>query len=115
MKRYLLSLEQPDGAPPASVDLDKIREDISALEKEMKDAGVWVFNDHLAPPKDATVVRPDDGDVTTKKGPYTRGKEHIGGLSIIKAPDLDSALEWGRKLAIATTLPIEVREFQGNA
>jgi len=25
---------------------------------------------------------------------------------------MDSALEWGRKLALATTLPIEVREFQ---
>jgi hypothetical protein len=31
---------------------------------------------------------------------------------VIKAPDLDAALEWGRKLAKATTLPIEVRPFQ---
>jgi hypothetical protein len=45
-------------------------------------------------------------------GPYTEGKEHVGGLTIIKARDLDSALEWGRKLARATGLPIEVRPFQ---
>jgi hypothetical protein len=32
-------------------------------------------------------------------GLYVEGKEHISGLSVIKAPDLDSALEWGRKLA----------------
>ena len=47
-------------------------------------------------------------------GPYAEGKEHIGGLTIIKAASLDEALEWGRKLARATTLPIEVRPFQGE-
>jgi hypothetical protein len=36
-------------------------------------------------------------------------------LVIVKAPDLDAALEWGRKMARATTLPIEVRPFQGPA
>ena len=48
-------------------------------------------------------------------GPFAEGKEHIGGFTIIKAPDLDAALEWGRKLARATTLPIEVRPFQDEA
>jgi hypothetical protein len=31
-----------------------------------------------------------------------------------KTATLDEALEWGRKLARATTLPIEVRPFQGE-
>ena len=48
----------------------------------------------------------------TTDGPFTEGKEHLGGFSIIKAPDLDAALDWGRKLARATTLPIEVRPFR---
>ena len=112
MKRYLLSIEQPDGPPPKSVDLEQVRTDINALEKERKDAGVWVFNDHLGPPTEAMVLRPDDGEVSAKDGPYRKGKEHVGGLSIIKAHDRDAALEWARKLALATTLPIEVREFQ---
>ncbi|MGN6674293.1 MAG: YciI family protein, partial [Thermomicrobiales bacterium] len=43
------------------------------------------------------------------------GKEHIGGFRIIKAPDLDAALAWGRKLARAIPLPIEVRPFQDDA
>jgi hypothetical protein len=114
MKRYLLSIEQPDGPPPPSVDLKRISKQIRALETEMRSAGVWVFNDHLAPPKDAAVIRPDDGDVALKKGPYKRGKEHVGGVSIIKAPNMNAALKWGRKLALATTLPVEVREFQGD-
>ena len=44
--------------------------------------------------------------------PFAEGKEHLGGFTIVDAPDLDAALEWGRKLARATTLPIEVRPFQ---
>lgn len=56
-------------------------------------------------------MRPKDGDVLTTDGPYAEGKEHIGGLDIIEAPDLDTALEWGRKLARASTLPVEVRPF----
>ena len=48
-------------------------------------------------------------------GPYLEGKEHIGGFTIIKAPDLDAALEWGRKLAqVLKPLTIEVRPFQGE-
>ncbi len=54
-------------------------------------------------------------------GPFAETKEHIGGFMIIKAPDLDAALEWARKTAQALTiagrgdgLPIEVRPFQGE-
>ena len=46
-------------------------------------------------------------------GPFAEGKEHLGGFTIIKAPDLDAAMGWGRKLARAVTLPIEVRPFRG--
>jgi hypothetical protein len=57
-------------------------------------------------------MRLHDGNVLTIDGPYTEGKEHIGGFCIIKATDLDGALGWGRKLARAIPLPIEVRPFQ---
>ena len=44
------------------------------------------------------------------------GKEHLGGFTVIKAADLDAALEWGRKLArILTPLPIEVRPIQDDS
>jgi len=68
-----------------------------------------VFTGGLHAPSSATVVRAD-GMITD--GPYLEGKEHIGGIYVITAPDLDAALRWGRKAAAATTLPIEVRPFQ---
>ena len=115
MKQYLLSVYQPDGPPPAPVDLEKIRNAVDALRDEMQAAGAWVFSDGLFPPSTATVLRVRDGAVVTTDGPYVEGKEHLGGLTIVQAPDLDAALEWGRKSAEATTLPIEVRPFQGGA
>jgi hypothetical protein len=41
-----------------------------------------------------------------------QNKEPIGGCWIIKAPDDETALEWGRKATRANTVPCEVRPFQ---
>lgn len=115
MKQYLLSVYQPDGDPPPPEILEKVMRDVDALNQELKAAGAWVFAGGLHPPSTATVVRSRDGDVLMTDGPFAEGKEHLGGLSIISAPDLDAALEWAAKLARVTTLPIEVRPFQGDA
>jgi hypothetical protein len=115
MTQYLLSVYQPDGpAPPAEV-MEEIMRDLDTLNRELEAAGAWVFAGGLHPPGTATVVRVKDGEVLITDGPFAEGKEHLGGLTIIEAPDLDAALEWGRRLARATTLPIEVRPFQGGA
>jgi hypothetical protein len=114
MKQYLLSVYQPDGPPPPSVDLDQIARDLAVLNQEMKEADAWVFSDGLFPPSTATVVRVQGGETLTTDGPYIEGKEHLGGLTIIKAENLDAALRWGAKLAEATTLPIEVWPFQSG-
>jgi hypothetical protein len=115
MKQYLLSIYQPEGPPSASVDLEQIGRDLAVLNQELQQAGAWVFADGLFPPDTATVVRVKDGDVLMTDGPYVEGKEHLGGLTIINADDLDAALEWGRQLSEATTLPVEVRPFQSGA
>jgi hypothetical protein len=111
MQQYLLSVYQPDGGPPPPEVLDPIARDLHALNEEMRAAGAWVFSAGLHPPATATVLRPRDGEVLMTDGPFTEGKEHLGGFTIIQAEDLDAALAWGRRLAQATTLPIEVRPF----
>ena len=115
MKQYLLSVYQPDGDPPPAPFLEQVMRDVTAFGDEMRAAGGWVFAGVLPPAPRATVGRVHQGAVHTTDGPFTEGKEHIGGFSIVKAPDLDAALEWGRKLARATTLPIEVRPFREDA
>ena len=47
----------------------------------------------------------------TTDGPYMETKEHVGGFWIVKAANLDEALEWGRKGALACRAPVELRPF----
>jgi hypothetical protein len=113
MKQYLLSIYQPgDGTPPPKEVLEPIMRNIFALNEDMKRAGAFVFTGGLHGPSTSTVLRVKNDEVLTTDGPYIEGKEHVGGFYIIRAADLDAALEWGRKLAQASTLPIEVRPFQ---
>jgi hypothetical protein len=113
MPNYLLTVVEPsDGPAPEPAQLERIMADVDAVDQEMRTAGVWVFAGGLYPPSSATVLRPKGDDVLLTDGPFAEGKEHVGGFSIIDAPDLDAALDWGRKLARATTLPIEVRPFR---
>ena len=114
MRQYLLTIYQPDGPPPPAEELERIMADLDALNREIQAAGAWVFAGGLHPPSTATVLRARGEEVLVTDGPYAEGKEHVGGFTIVKAPDLDAALEWGRKLARVITLPIEVRPFQGE-
>jgi hypothetical protein len=74
-----------------------------------------VFTGGLHPASTATVVRVRDGDAIITDGPFAEGKEHLGGFTVITAPDLDAALDWGRKLADVTGLPIEVWPLRDGA
>lgn len=112
MSHYLLSIYQPDGEPPPPEVLEPIMRELGAVNDEMRAAGAWVFAAGLHPPSSATVLRPSESEVLVTDGPYLEGKEHIGGFTVIQAPDLDAAREWGRKVARAIGLPIEVRPLQ---
>jgi hypothetical protein len=121
MKQYLLSIYQPDGPPPPPDALRKVMEDVTAFIEATKHAGAWVFNGGLHPPSTATVVRLRGGEPLITDGPFAEGKEHIGGFVVLKARELDDAVDWARKLAQVLTLPgqatglaVEVRPFQGN-
>jgi hypothetical protein len=111
---YLLSVIQPVGDPPPPEDLERIGKNLQAFHEELHAAGAWVFAGGLAGPESATVVRATGDDVLLTDGPWIEAKEHLGGLCIVSAPDLDSALDWAGKAARATTLPIEVRPFLGE-
>jgi hypothetical protein len=116
MTYYSLAMHQPVGDPPPPEVLEPVMRDLGVVREEMKAAGVWVFAGGLHGPEASTVVQMRDGDVLTTDGPYAEGKEHLGGFTIIRVPDLDAALGWARKQAEALRLlPIEVRPFQGGA
>jgi hypothetical protein len=112
MPNYLLSIYQPDGAPPPPEKLARIMANVNQVREEMEAAGVLVYTNGLEPAFGAQVVRWDDQVPSVTDGPYAEAKEHIGGLYVINAPDRAAAIDWAKKAARATTLPIEVRAFQ---
>lgn len=114
MKQYLISMYQPDGPPLPGEALERVMRELELVNEEIRAADGWVFGNGLHPPGTATVVRATGDEVLITDGPFVEGKEHIGGLCIVRAPDLDVALGWGRKIAKATGLPVEVWPFQGE-
>jgi hypothetical protein len=116
MKHYMLTVCYPPGrSPPDPATLAEIGKNVMALQAEMQAAGVWVFSGGLTRPTTATVVESRDERVLMTDGPFAEGKEHIGGVTIVRVPDLDAALEWAAKSSRATTCPIEVWPFHGPA
>lgn len=115
MTQYLLSVYYPAGSTaPEPERLAEIGRNLQLLNDDLRAAGAWVFAGGLFPPDTATVLTPTATDVLVTDGPYVEVKEVLGGLSVIEAPDLDAALEWGRRMAVAIGVPIEVRPFQGG-
>jgi hypothetical protein len=119
MKQYLLSIYQPDGPKPPAEFLEPIMKNLAALNEDLREAGAWVFAAGLHPPETATVVRArtrePEADLLLTDGPFTEGKEHIGGFTVIRAADLDAALAWAGRLArIVSPLSVEVRPMQGE-
>ena len=114
MKKYLLSVHlADDGTPPPPPDeTQSAYERVAAVNSEIQAAGAWVFAGGLYPPSTATVVRVRDGEVLLTDGPFAEGKEHIGGVWVIRAEDLDAALAWAVKATEACASPVEVRPFQ---
>ncbi len=115
MSQYLLSTfvvegEVP-GAPSSPEEMQSFMKRLIALEAEMDETGTFVFGGGLHGTDAATVVSPGDGEVITTDGPFAEAKEHIAGFYIINADDLDTALAWAGKVAVATNHPIEVRPF----
>lgn len=115
MKQYLMSVYQPDGDPPPPEVLDPVMARVGQWNADLKAAGAWVFTGALHPASTATVVRVSDGQAIITDGPFAEGKEHLGGFTILAAPDLDVALDWSRKFAQITGLPVEVRPVYDGA
>jgi hypothetical protein len=111
MPQYLVAIYHPDDFDP-SVESEAISRDIDALNEEMIAAGVRIFAGGLSPGSNARSLRAEpDGKVHVTDGPYLETRELIGGFWILEAADLEEALEWGRKAAVACRTPVEVRPF----
>ena len=111
MPQYLVANYLPDNFDPSTV-TEAMVEKIHAVNRELIAAGVRKFACGISPAGSAKTLRVhSDGKVLVTDGPYTETKEHMGGFWILEAANLDEALVWAKKGAIACDIPGEVREL----
>jgi hypothetical protein len=113
MKQYLIGTYYVEGKPwPSEEVMQQMYAQVDAVNKEIREAGRWVFGGGLLTPENATVVNNADGKVTITDGPFAEAKEQLGGFWVLKCEDLDEALEWAKKCSAACMAPLEVRPFE---
>lgn len=112
MPRYLVAIHHPDNYDPSVSEDEAMSRDIDLLNDEMVAAGIRVFVGGLHPAGNATslTTTPDD-EVMSTDGPYLKTTEHMGGFWVLDVADLNEALVWGSRAAIACRAPVEVRQF----
>ena len=111
MTQYLVAIHHPDNYD-ASLEDEAMHRDIDVLNDEMVAAGVRIFVGGLRQASSAKSLRAQPGGkVLITDGPYLETKEHIGGFWVLKASDMNEALAWGRKAAVACRASVEVRAF----
>ncbi|QSB13151.1 hypothetical protein JQS43_16065 [Natronosporangium hydrolyticum] len=88
---------------------------INAFNDRLKARGHWVFAGGLAAPGTATVIDHRGAEAIVTDGPFVETKEHLAGLWVIEAADLDVALELAAEGSKACNRKLEVRPFLGVA
>jgi hypothetical protein len=110
MKQYLVAIHHPDDFVPYSESAETAR-DIDALNGEMNRQGIVVFVGGMGMPAQAKSIRVKEGRPVVSDGPYLETKEHVGGFWVLSLPNIEQAVEWGKKAAVACRAPVEVRAF----
>ena len=111
MTQYLVAIHLPDDFDPSAQD-EAMERDIDVLNEEMEAKRARLFAGGLRPAREAKSLRSQpDGKVLMTDGPFLETKEHVGGFWILEAADMDEALAWARKGAVAGRGACEVRAF----
>ena len=74
-----------------------------------RDAGVLLGAEQLTHTETATSVRFRGEDRLITDGPFMETKEHLLGFYLVDVPDLDSALDWARRMPVRDGQTVEVR------
>lgn len=112
MPNYLVAIHRPHTYDASVAEDDAMFHNIDALNNEMVAACIRVFVGGLQPPDSAKSLRMQpNGELLSSNGLFLNSKEHVGGFWVLDVTDLDEALTWGRKAAIACRASVEVRPF----
>lgn len=114
--KYALLIYSPVTADEYGANLDKQRQlpdtdrgpwvDYTQAARE---AGALVGAEQLTHSETATSVRAQGEDRLVTDGPFMETKEHLLGFYVVDVDDLDTALDWARRMPLNEGMTIEVR------
>ncbi|HEV8263536.1 MAG TPA: YciI family protein [Gemmatimonadales bacterium] len=88
---------------------DAFMGEYGAFTEGIKKSGHYIGGEALQPVRTATTLRVRNGKVSTTDGPFAETKEQLGGYYLIKARDLNDALQVAAKIPSAHLGSVEVR------
>jgi hypothetical protein len=98
-RRYIAMLKanarSEAGSPPTPLETERM----SALMREMKNAGVLLSMGGLEPSSRAARVRNFGGRQTVVDGPFAESKELVGGFVILELDSRTEAIDWAMRYA----------------
>jgi hypothetical protein len=80
-----------------------------AYDDVLRKNGHFVGGEALQSARNATTLRWKDGKVSITDGPYAETKEHLGGLLVLEATDMNHAIQLMSKHAGVRMGPFEIR------
>ncbi len=112
MPQYLVAVHNsPESRRRPLEVMEPIWAAVGEINEQAMADGIFVFAGGLHEPSATTTVDPRSGTPVISDGPYLETKEYMGGFWIIEVPDLDAALAWSQRAALACQEPLEVRPF----
>ncbi len=79
------------------------------LDRELLRDGTLIHADALEMPEKAVVLRVRNSELTMTDGPYVETKEHLAGLYVIEAADIESAKAIVVRIPCARVGTVEIR------
>jgi hypothetical protein len=115
MPQFLIAIHRPLDYDPLLAEDAAMTQEITDLNIAMRSAGIIVFVGGLNAPASARAIQIQaDGEARVTAGLYLDSSEYVGGFWVVETPDLDDALSWGQKAALACRAAVEVRPFHSR-
>ncbi len=104
----LIHSDETAAAPsPGTPEFEEMMAGWMAFNQRLIDDGHWIAGANLVPTGAATTVRRSAGaEPAITDGPFAETKEQLGGFYLVRADDLDQAIE------LATALPISAGSIE---
>jgi hypothetical protein len=113
MKYLCLAYEEESKLNALSkTEWDLLRSETLTYLEELQERGFIIAAEALQSIRTATTVRVRDGKLSLRDGPFAETKEQLGGFFLIKAQDLNEAIQVASRWPSARLGSIEVRPIE---